>query len=1025
MPQNLGVNHPNNTPATTQTLSSSAGPVNILFSFINDADVLVFLGGTLRTNGTGNNNYTINTAKTQVTFNNTVSGDVIITRKSDLLNKVRTFTPGSSVRAADLNTQFDQVMQLIQDNYELLRGVVQNDSNDELTPGRTVLIKDDAVVTNSIEDGAVTTAKIANGTIINEDINASAQIDVNKLADGTSRQLLQTAANGNDVEWTSNVDVPGTLDVTGVATFDGNIDANGDLDVDGTTNLDNVDIDGTVHIQGTSTFVGQITASGGVSGDVTGNVTGNLTGNADTATNLAAAASVTNAEQAAHTASDTTYFTTAASDARYFNVSTGDTIKDGDAFPDNDTTIATTAAINDRIIDLVDNVGGFVPIANETSFPAENPDVNNGAGTIVSIAEIVTTRTPSSGTVTIANGQGSNTVTINNCGTTVLADGFGCLVETTTTLNTYNFHRLTPLATEVTTVAGNQANITTVANNIADVQTVAANNADIDTLAAIDADITTLAHIEDGTDATDAIQTVAGISANVTTVAGISANVTTVAGQTTEIGRLGTADAVADMNTLGTTAIVSDMDTLADIAADITTLAHIEDGTDSTDAIQTVATSINDVHNFADVYQINNGDPTQRADGTALQEGDLVYRSDTDVVRVYNGSAYSNITPDQSTINDITIVADDLASFEDLGSVADALVANQTGGALETCADNITDIRNLADIEDGTTATDAISNLAAIRTDVTACATRATEISRLGTTDVVADMALLGTTDCVADMAILGTTDVVADLNLLATNDVVADMALLANTDVIADMALLGTSDCVADMAILGTTDVVADLNTLATADIVADLETCSNNNANITTVANGIANVNTVAGRDTEIGRLGTADAVADMALLGTTDCVADMAILATTDVVADMNTLGTADIVADMNTLATAANVTAMDNCSDDIANINTVAGSIADVNRYANEYTIGTSQPGSPSSGDLWYDSNSGQNTLKYYDGSAWNSISAGISNLLSDTNPALGGNLDCNSRNLTEVGTVSGDDMAMDFGSVTDS
>ena len=161
MPQNLGANHPLETPSTTTTLSSSAGPVNISFSFINDADVLVFLGGTLRTNGTGSDNYTINTAKTQVTFNNTVSGEVIITRKSDLLSKVRTFTPGSSVRAADLNTQFDQVMQLVQDNYELLRGIIQNDANDELTVGRTLLIKDDAVVTNSIADGSITTVKLA------------------------------------------------------------------------------------------------------------------------------------------------------------------------------------------------------------------------------------------------------------------------------------------------------------------------------------------------------------------------------------------------------------------------------------------------------------------------------------------------------------------------------------------------------------------------------------------------------------------------------------------------------------------------------------------------------------------------------------------------------------------------------------------------------------------------------------------------------------------------------------------------
>lgn len=46
------------------------------------------------------------------------------------------------------------------------------------------------------------------------------EVAVSKLANGTARQLLQTASNGTDVEWTSNVDIPGTLDVTGAATFD-------------------------------------------------------------------------------------------------------------------------------------------------------------------------------------------------------------------------------------------------------------------------------------------------------------------------------------------------------------------------------------------------------------------------------------------------------------------------------------------------------------------------------------------------------------------------------------------------------------------------------------------------------------------------------------------------------------------------------------------------------------------------------------------------------------------------------------
>ena len=46
---------------------------------------------------------------------------------------------------------------------------------------------------------------------------------VTKLADGTARQLLQTDAAGTAVEWTSNVDIPGTLDVTGATTLDGNL----------------------------------------------------------------------------------------------------------------------------------------------------------------------------------------------------------------------------------------------------------------------------------------------------------------------------------------------------------------------------------------------------------------------------------------------------------------------------------------------------------------------------------------------------------------------------------------------------------------------------------------------------------------------------------------------------------------------------------------------------------------------------------------------------------------------------------
>jgi len=70
--------------------------------------------------------------------------------------------------------------------------------------------------------------------IANANIAANAEIAVSKLQDGTARQLLQTAANGTDVEWASNIDIPGTLDVTGAATFDAAVTIQDDLTVNGT-----------------------------------------------------------------------------------------------------------------------------------------------------------------------------------------------------------------------------------------------------------------------------------------------------------------------------------------------------------------------------------------------------------------------------------------------------------------------------------------------------------------------------------------------------------------------------------------------------------------------------------------------------------------------------------------------------------------------------------------------------------------------------------------------------------------------
>ena len=100
--------------------------------------------------------------------------------------------------------------------------------------------------------------------IVNADVASNAEIAVSKLADGSARQLLQTAANGNDVEWTSNIDVPGTLDVTGAATFDAAVTIQGDLTVNGTTTT--IDTQHLI-VEDKNVVIGQVTTPSDVTAD--------------------------------------------------------------------------------------------------------------------------------------------------------------------------------------------------------------------------------------------------------------------------------------------------------------------------------------------------------------------------------------------------------------------------------------------------------------------------------------------------------------------------------------------------------------------------------------------------------------------------------------------------------------------------------------------------------------------------------------------------------------------------------------
>ena len=98
------------------------------------------------------------------------------------------------------------------------------------TADRTITLPNTTgTVVTTGDTGTVTSTMLLDGTVVDADINANAEIAVSKLADGAARQLLQTDAAGTGVEWASNIDIPGTLDVTSAATFDSSVAVTGAL----------------------------------------------------------------------------------------------------------------------------------------------------------------------------------------------------------------------------------------------------------------------------------------------------------------------------------------------------------------------------------------------------------------------------------------------------------------------------------------------------------------------------------------------------------------------------------------------------------------------------------------------------------------------------------------------------------------------------------------------------------------------------------------------------------------------------
>ena len=561
--------------AVTQNQYTGNGST-VLFSFT--FPYLVSTDVKVKVDGTDTTAYTLANATTVQMNAAPANGAVVIVyRNTDNDNKKATFYPGSAIKAEDLNNDFDQILYVAQE--------VDNNALNSLgtSPMQGNLSMGNNKLTNLATPTAGTDA--AHKTYV--DAQASSAID-GALAAGTD---LSKATSSGVTTYSHNVtganqtvnNSNGTVlqDIT--ITAQGHVTSAGSTDLDTRyytkTTLDGGHFDSRYYTE-TELNAGQLNNQYYTETELDA---GQLDNRYYTETEL-------NAGQL-----DNRYYTEAELnagqlDTRYFRQDSSETISQGDTWSGNDNYIATTAAIDARIVDLVEDVGGFVPIANETSFPTSNPDVNNAAGTLISIKAMASTRTPSGGVVSISDGAGSGvTVTINGCGTTVLTAGYGVILETTSTTHTYNFHRLSASTTAITTVSSNISNINAVAANETNINAVNNNSTNINAVANNNANITSVAG-----NATN-INAVAPNVSNISAVNANATNINTVAGNNTNI------------NTVATNAA----------------------------SVSTVATNISSVNNFADRYRVASSAPS-----SSLDVGDLYFDTSGNELKVYNGSAW-------------------------------------------------------------------------------------------------------------------------------------------------------------------------------------------------------------------------------------------------------------------------------------------------------------------------------------------------------------------------------------------------
>ena len=415
--------------ATTFVDYTGDGNATKAFSFpsIQESDIKVDVDGVIKSSGT---HYNI------TSYTTTGGGNVVFTsgnipaspqsirifRDTDVDSAKATYTAGSSVKAADLNANHEQLLFAAQE--EQNQTVQTQDIKDGAITSAKIL--DGTIATGDIADDAITMAKLAGGTLPTDITVASANlvngtvatvdiaddaVTADKLANSINTEIAANTAKTTNQTHTG--DVTGSVALT-IATGA----VNSAKIADGAIVNDDINASAAIaHTKLAAVPDGQV-----------------IVGNSSTVpTAVAISGDVTLANDGAVTIANNA-------------VEIGMLGCEQTTITNSDSHIPTSGAVVDYVAAQLEPFGGFEVIADEDNFPTSIP----ASGVVISITDAAGVVFNGSGQSTTARtaGNGSDNVTINGAPSSLygetLASGVGLQVVSTGSSNTYNFHRIIP-----------------------------------------------------------------------------------------------------------------------------------------------------------------------------------------------------------------------------------------------------------------------------------------------------------------------------------------------------------------------------------------------------------------------------------------------------------------------------------------------------------------------------------------------------------------------------------------------------